>query len=78
MSNFKRIVKAQVKFWEFQDVISWNLTFIFLGSLKNFSLVLSQITNYYYIFSPWKMKKKECSMLLIILDSGTRFLSSEN
>ena len=58
MSNFKRIVKAQVKLWKFQDVISWNLTFIFLGSLKNFSLVLSQITNYYHIFALEKWKKR--------------------
>ena len=34
MSNFTRIVKIQLKLWKFhlQDVILWNLTFVFLGS----------------------------------------------
>ena len=41
-----------VKGWKFQvqDVILWNLTFIFSGSHNEFSLVLFQMTN--YIFSP--------------------------
>ena len=40
----------------------WNLTFIFSGSHKKFSLVLLQITN--YIYSPWKMKKKNAILFL--------------
>ena len=38
----------------------WNLTFIFAGSHKKFSLVLLQMTN--YIFSPWKMQKKDATL----------------
>ena len=55
MSNFTRIVITQVKFWKFhvQDVILWNLTFIFSGFYEKFCLVLLQMI--YYIFSPWKM-----------------------
>ena len=58
MLNFTRIVKTQVKVWKFlvQDVILWNLTVIFSGSHKKFSLGFLQMTN--YIFSPWKMLKK--------------------
>ena len=54
MSNFTRIV-TQEKFWKFhvKDVILWNLTFIFSGYHKTFSLVLLQMI--YDIFSPWKM-----------------------
>ena len=63
MSNSTRIVKTQVKFWKFhvEDVILWNLTFIFSGSHKNFSLMLLQITN--YIHSPWKIVKLSCLFL---------------
>ena len=58
MSNFTRIVKTKVKVWKFlvQDVILWNLTVIFSGSHKKFSLEFLQMTN--NIFSPWKMFKK--------------------
>ena len=50
MSNFTRIVKTEVNFvWKMSF---WNLTFIFSGSRKKFSLVLLQIPN--YIYSPWK------------------------
>ena len=59
-----------------KDVILWNLTFIFSGSLKNFSLVLSQVTNYYYIFSPWNIKRKKAVCFLLFL-TGTKFLSTE-
>ena len=36
-----------VKFWKFhvQDVMLWNLTFIFSGSHEKFFLVLLQMTN---------------------------------
>ena len=44
-SNFRRIEKTQIKFLKFhlQDVIFWNVTFIFSGYYKKFSIVLLQI-----------------------------------
>ena len=44
----------------------------FLGSHKNFSLVLLQITK--FIYSPWKVKKK---MRYGLKYSGKRFLSTD-
>ena len=51
----KNCENTEVKFWKLHilDVILWNLTFIFSGSPKKFSLVLLQMTNYF--FSDWKM-----------------------
>ena len=51
-----------------------NLTFSFLCFHKNFSLVLSQITNYLYSLTNAKKKKKEYDMPY----SGTSVLSTEN
>ena len=39
-----------------KSVILWNLTFLFSGSHKKFSLVLLQVTN--YILEPLKNVKK--------------------
>ena len=55
-------------------VILLNLTFIFSGSHKKFSLVLLQITN--YIYSPLKNCDKK--MRYCLNYSGTMFSSTEN
>ena len=57
MSNFtkwhltREIFRILLVFSQF----FWNLTFIFSGPYKKFSLVVLQITN--YIYSPWKNVK---------------------
>ena len=57
--KFHKNCEKQVKFWKFhmQDVILWNVKFLFSGSHEKSSLVLLQIAN--YIYSPWKMYKRK-------------------
>ena len=62
--KFHKNCENRGKVWKFllKDVILWNLTFIFSGSRKKFSLVSLQIPN--YIYSPSLRSKRFCAALV--------------